>query len=197
MTITDDSSIALAAFSNCTFLKEIILEEATSQLENFVIYGIDSIDRFEIQNRNCSIVDDYNAFSISGTIYGYSGSTSQTFASEKNIAFIPLDEAHTHTWNDGEITKAATCTEEGVKTFTCAVCGETRIDAIHALGHTDSDNDGFCDNCEEKVKHDDPTKNCSCNCHKSGFMGFIYKIQRFFWKLFGIHKTCNCGIIHY
>ncbi|MDD6021480.1 MAG: hypothetical protein ACI4GA_03045 [Acutalibacteraceae bacterium] len=44
---------------------------------------------------------------------------------------------------------------------------------------------------------EDPSKNCSCNCHKSGFMGFIRKIQRFFYKLFGINKVCASGKIHY
>jgi hypothetical protein len=40
-----------------------------------------------------------------------------------------------HTWNDGEITKAATCEEDGVKTYTCDDCGETRTETIAALGH--------------------------------------------------------------
>ena len=44
---------------------------------------------------------------------------------------------------------------------------------------------------------DEPAKDCDCNCHKGGFMGFIWKIQRFFSKLFGINKTCDCGIKHY
>lgn len=44
---------------------------------------------------------------------------------------------------------------------------------------------------------DDNKTECSCNCHKSGFMGFIWKIQRFFYKLFGTHKTCSCGVKHY
>ena len=39
--------------------------------------------------------------------------------------------------------------------------------------------------------------NCSCMCHKTGFMGFIYKIARFFWKLFKTHKVCKCGVYHY
>ena len=32
-------------------------------------------------------------------------------------------------------------------------------------------------------------KECSCNCHKSGFMNFIWKIVQFFWKLFNIFCT--------
>ncbi len=45
---------------------------------------------------------------------------------------------------------------------------------------------------------DDTTdNNCSCNCHKSGFMGFIWKLLRFFYKLFKINPVCACGVAHY
>lgn len=40
-------------------------------------------------------------------------------------------------------------------------------------------------------------ENCSCNCHQSGFMGFIWKILRFFYKLFKINPVCGCGVAHY
>lgn len=40
-----------------------------------------------------------------------------------------------HSYNDGEITTAATCIATGVKTFTCTVCGETKTQEIEALGH--------------------------------------------------------------
>ena len=42
---------------------------------------------------------------------------------------------HNHTWDDGEVTTAATCTEAGVKTYTCTVCKATKTEAIEALGH--------------------------------------------------------------
>ena len=35
-----------------------------------------------------------------------------------------------HTWDSGVVTTAATTTAEGVKTFTCTVCGETKTEAI-------------------------------------------------------------------
>ena len=35
-----------------------------------------------------------------------------------------------HQWNDGEITTAPTCTEKGVKTYTCSVCKETKTEKI-------------------------------------------------------------------
>ena len=40
-----------------------------------------------------------------------------------------------HTWNAGEVTKTASCTAEGVKTFTCTSCGITKTEAIAATGH--------------------------------------------------------------
>lgn len=135
VTVTDAPSIALGAFSNCTSLKEIILGNTTAELKDFILYGIDSLERFEIQNRNCSIIDNYNTFSISGTIYGYSLSTAESFASGKNILFVLLDEEHVHIWDDGENTKEATCNDEGVKTFTCTVCGCTKTETVEKTAH--------------------------------------------------------------
>ncbi|MFI3141011.1 MAG: NPCBM/NEW2 domain-containing protein [Clostridia bacterium] len=58
--------------------------------------------------------------------------------------------------------------------------------------HTDSNKDGLCDDCGTSL-----TENCSCICHKGGISEFFYKIALFFWKIFGINKTCACGIYHY
>lgn len=41
-----------------------------------------------------------------------------------------------HSWNDGEVTTPATCTTDGVKTYTCKVCSETKTETIKASGHT-------------------------------------------------------------
>ena len=42
---------------------------------------------------------------------------------------------HGHTWDEGTITTAPTCMEDGIKTFTCTVCKETETEAVAALGH--------------------------------------------------------------
>jgi len=44
-------------------------------------------------------------------------------------------ETKTHGWDDGIETKAPTCTETGVKTFTCSDCKATKTEDIPALGH--------------------------------------------------------------
>ncbi|SCI28826.1 Uncharacterized protein involved in cytokinesis%2C contains TGc (transglutaminase/protease-like) domain [uncultured Eubacterium sp.] len=40
-----------------------------------------------------------------------------------------------HAWDRGVITKEATETEEGVKTYTCKTCGETKTESIPVISH--------------------------------------------------------------
>ena len=74
-----------------------------------------------------------------------------------------MDKAE-HDWDDGEVTKAATCAQKGEKTFTCA-CGATKTEEIPQLAHDfseewSSDAEGHwhkCKNCDatdEKVAHE-------------------------------------------
>ena len=43
------------------------------------------------------------------------------------------EDVHSHTWDQGTITRSATCTSDGVMTYTCTGCGETRTEAIPKL----------------------------------------------------------------
>ena len=42
-----------------------------------------------------------------------------------------------HAWDSGKVTKQPTATEDGVKTFTCTRCGETKTEVIPATGSVD------------------------------------------------------------
>ena len=58
---------------------------------------------------------------------------------------------HICVWDDGEITTPATCTNDGVKTFTCE-CGQTKTETVKAIGkHIDENGDLTCDRCSEKL----------------------------------------------
>lgn len=52
------------------------------------------------------------------------------------ISSSPLAEYCSHEWDEGTVTKEATCEEPGETTYTCALCRETRTEEIAALGHT-------------------------------------------------------------
>ncbi len=87
-----------------------------------------------------------------------------------------------------------TCTAQGYTTYTCN-CGGTYVDDyVNATGHADNDGDGYCDADNELL---DPSVECDHACHKDGISGFIWKIINFFNKLFGLNKTCDCGVAHY
>lgn len=40
-----------------------------------------------------------------------------------------------HSYDNGKVTKNATCSAAGVKTYTCKNCGATRTESISATGH--------------------------------------------------------------
>ena len=46
------------------------------------------------------------------------------------------DDVSPHTWNNGTITTAPTCTKSGEKTYSCTKCDATKIEPIPATGHS-------------------------------------------------------------
>lgn len=95
-----------------------------------------------------------------------------------DLVFNCFDGNHLY----GEYISNNDATEEadGTKTATCEFCGAT--DTVIDEG--------------SKIDNNDNGK-CSCNCHKSGIMGIIWKILNFFYRIFGMNKTCSCGVAHY
>ncbi len=95
-----------------------------------------------------------------------------------------------HNMGSYTVVNEATCTEKGTEKSTCSRCTHTATKSIASKGHNYKNN--VCVNCgKNKIE------NCNHMCHKSGFMGFIWKIVRFFWKLFRMNPICDCGAAHY
>ena len=96
-----------------------------------------------------------------------------------------------------------TCDKAGFNVHYCTYCStNVEVETINPTGHVDEDGDGNCDvfGCGGKLTPSggNDTDRCTCLCHNEGwFWNLIYKIVRFFWKLFKISKTCDCGFVHY
>ena len=58
-------------------------------------------------------------------------------------------EALGHDWDEGMVTTEPTCTEAGVRTFTCSRCDETKMETIKALGHTEVEIPAVAPTCTE------------------------------------------------
>lgn len=65
-----------------------------------------------------------------------------------------------HSWDTGEVTTAATCTVNGVKTYTCRACKQTKTENINALGH-DFASDFTVDKAATGTETGSKSKHCS------------------------------------
>ena len=75
-----------------------------------------------------------NAKKATCTEDGYTGDTYCTDCNTKLESGTVVNKLG-HTWDNGVITKEATGTEEGVKTYTCKTCGETKTEKIPVTSH--------------------------------------------------------------
>jgi len=57
-----------------------------------------------------------------------------------------------HSWDSGKVTKAATCTTAGTKTYTCTRCKKTRTETIAATGHKEVKDAAVAATCETAGK---------------------------------------------
>ena len=113
---------------------------------------------------------------------------------------IVIDEAVAPKCGETGLTQGEHCTR-------CDYKVEQEI--VPALDHKDADGDYKCDNgCGHEFEKpapeeptpdtpDEPTDNCDHLCHKSGILGFFWKIVKFFSKLFKLNPVCECGAAHY
>ena len=107
---------------------------------------------------------------------------------------------------------AATCKSEGKQNYAYCVVegcpyvkGGAILDKNQAGAkiapykhNEDTNGDKYCDYCGEYTQVNIDGTNCNCVCHKqNGLMKLIYGMLRFFWKLFGINKTCCSAGVHY
>ena len=66
---------------------------------------------------------------------GYSGDTWCKDCGKKILSGQAIAKTEDHSWNQGEITKEPTCKEEGEKTFTCTICGNTKTEKVSTADH--------------------------------------------------------------
>ena len=71
----------------------------------------------------------------SGETAESSKSNNSNNGSSDNNSSSNKETAHTHSYDIGTVTKAATCTSTGIKTYTCKTCGSTKTEVIPVIDH--------------------------------------------------------------
>ncbi len=118
-----------------------------------------------VLNPDCRFASEAVDSYMSGTIYGYSNSTAQKYAQANSLEFESIDgydcssgkhiekynfgyyyycvicqklvrcQDDYHVFDDGVVTKSPSCTDTGLITYTCTVCGMNETGEIPATGH--------------------------------------------------------------
>lgn len=114
------------------------LKEENSVQADFYVQLSDSgcklsfLDKAEWKSSNPSVASvDGN-----GQVKGLKKGTADITASKGSLTVTrTVRVIHDHSWDAGKVTKSATCTKDGEKTYTCSGCGETKTEVIKATGH--------------------------------------------------------------
>lgn len=104
--------------------------------------GSFSYSAFENSTRFASLAAgtyylSYGAVDVKGYTVEYQMpfTVSSAPTSSKTVTYKGAHD-HSNYWNSGVVTKSPTCTDAGVKTYTCTECKATRTESIAAKGHT-------------------------------------------------------------
>ena len=141
ITIPDSvTSIGSGAFAYCSSLKDITIPCKVKSIKVSTVANCDKLKSVTIPYSVKSIEDGAFAECKSLTDIYYLETETQwnkIKIGANDCEYLLDAKMHysDHTWDSGKNTEAASCAADGVKTYTCKVCGETKTEPISALGH--------------------------------------------------------------
>ncbi len=130
------TEIGGGAFEGCSMLKNITIPESVKSIGSWAFIGCNNCEYVKILNPNCEIYDDEDTFQQYIIIYGYEGSTAETYASAYNRSFVAIESQSpdTTTTTTTATTVAATATSTTASptttTTTTEVFGDINGDGI-------------------------------------------------------------------
>lgn len=172
ISINCNASIGSQAFYDCDNLESAIISVGVDSIYSKAFANCPKLEKVTIYNKNCEIAE--TAISIYSTIYGYSGSTAETFANTYGYNFVSIDtpcehtysndcdtscnicgetrETGAHDYSEWTVTKEAGCNKTGLRERVCSICGDVDKEIIEMLPHTDEDEDGICEVCNKQFE---------------------------------------------
>ena len=153
VTIPDSvTSIGESSFYKCTSLTSVTIPDSVTIIGGSAFFDCDNLTDVYYTGTeiawNKIKISDYSDVLKNATIHYFSEWTREKEptctepGSETSVCpeagcgktFTREIPALGHSWDEGKVTKPATEAEDGVKTFTCTRCGETKTETIPATG---------------------------------------------------------------
>lgn len=96
------------AFQSCSSLSDVTIPSTVKTVNNYAFYGISNPSKITFMNPGTFTISSANSLASAAVIYGYSGSSAQTYATKNNRTFVALDDtvALTPTVKDGAASAA-------------------------------------------------------------------------------------------
>ncbi len=138
------TSIEMAAFSSCNSLTSITIPERIKSIPNGTFANCINLAKITIPVNVTYIGGNafYKCTNFKDIFYGGSKENWNEiyiigYGNEcLENATVHYKTCTGHKWDSGKVTKAATCTSTGVKTYICTVCGETKTETIAKKAHS-------------------------------------------------------------
>ncbi len=167
-TLTIPSSVKTigeGAIGDCDSLESIYIQgNNLKNLGNFAFANDNKLGSVYIPDSVTNIGENFKYYLGSKfKILCHEGSKIAEYAEKEKIPFELIDKSLEHLY-ETTVTKAATCTQDGVKTKRCQMCGKTITESIPKLGHkyttkeikptctTDGCTLKTCSRCSHQVK---------------------------------------------
>lgn len=135
-------TIGERAFQGCSGLTSITFSKSVVSIGTFAFADCPELQTITIINPACKMGSLIFSDSASAVIYGYHGSTAETYAGSPpdRHPFVDLDSnpmppTHTHTYGAAAVERTATCKQTGLQVQVCAVCGDRIETVIPKVAH--------------------------------------------------------------
>lgn len=146
-------------FKNCTSLKEVVVPASVTKIGENAFGGCIALESIYICNKGCDLDSSKSTLPEKTVIYGHSVSGaknysllrlrtfkdiksvhiwSQATCTKPSVCYIcgeKTAEANEHSFSEWTTVTVVSCTENGINTRVCSVCGEKETQIVPALGH--------------------------------------------------------------
>ena len=125
------TSIGNGAFGGCTGLEEMVIPYSVTSIGTAAFADCTNLGSLTVYNRDCTFSDTATAYYT--TIYGFTGSTAETYANEKGFDFVAIDDTHTHVYDDDDDTICNLCGAERLVHYTLSPANGAVVDNENGL----------------------------------------------------------------